>query len=223
MSKYMIHACNDRMWYVNDYMIPSMLKQGISADDIIIWQDKDCKGNLFAFMDSCRWLGKQDFTGTWHLQDDIIICSDFKERTEEYDNGIVCGFTTWYDDLKSPGEYTAKQYMWWSFPCIRIPNEFLTEFVDWVDIWVWRDPQWEKWIKAKKGDDLVFNTWVRNFHPNDKVICLAPNLVDHVDWLIGGTKVNHDREQRKGAVRSVYWTEEYLVEELERKLKNDLH
>lgn len=223
MSKYMIHACNDRMWYVNDYLIPSMLKQGIKEEDIVVWQDTECRGNLFSFIDSCRQLALVKDKGTWHLQDDVLICSDFKEKTEKYDEGIVCGFTTQYDDVRSPGEYKAKDNIWWSFPCIRIPNEYLADFVSWVDIWVWRDPQWEKWILAKKGDDLVFNTWAKNYRPNDRVLCLAPNLVEHVDWLIGGTTVNHARQKNKGQVRSIHWTEEYLVLELKKKLEERNH
>ena len=32
--KYMIHTCEARLWYVEEYLIPSMLKQGIKEDDI---------------------------------------------------------------------------------------------------------------------------------------------------------------------------------------------
>ena len=37
--KYMIHCCPKRMWYVEEYLIPSMLRQGIDRDSIIIWND----------------------------------------------------------------------------------------------------------------------------------------------------------------------------------------
>ena len=32
----MIHACNERMWYVNEYLVPSMTAQGIGKDNIIV-------------------------------------------------------------------------------------------------------------------------------------------------------------------------------------------
>ena len=48
MPKYLIHCCNDRMWYVKEFLIPSMIKQGISTDDIFIYQDKNKIGNFGA-------------------------------------------------------------------------------------------------------------------------------------------------------------------------------
>ena len=37
--KYMIHLTPKREWYVNEYLIPSMIKQGIKREDIIKWND----------------------------------------------------------------------------------------------------------------------------------------------------------------------------------------
>ena len=47
-------------------------------------------------------------------------------------------------------------------------------------------------------------------------INLNPNIVDHIDYLIGGT-VNSSK--RSMQIRSRFWQDEYLVEELEKKLK----
>ena len=81
--KYIIHTCRARLWYVNQFLKPSLTKQGIRENDIIIWLDKNNLGNLRSFLNSLIILPNEDYI--WHLQDDIIICSDFKERTEKYD------------------------------------------------------------------------------------------------------------------------------------------
>ena len=48
--KYMIHACPQRMWYVTEFLVPSMLEQGIPEADITIWNDTEKRGNLAACM-----------------------------------------------------------------------------------------------------------------------------------------------------------------------------
>ena len=50
--KYMIHSCDKRLWYVNEYLIPSMKEQGIKNEDIIIWNDDKHHGNLGSYIDS---------------------------------------------------------------------------------------------------------------------------------------------------------------------------
>ena len=60
MAKYVIHACQQRKWYVDDYLIPSMLKQGINEDDITIWLDDKHQGNLFACMNCFKSMPDDD-------------------------------------------------------------------------------------------------------------------------------------------------------------------
>ena len=89
----MIHTYPKRLWYVEEFLISSMLAQGIAKEDITVYNDDKHEGNLRACMNafaSCP----DDIGGTWHLQDDICICRDFKQRTEWYDNGLVCGFSS---------------------------------------------------------------------------------------------------------------------------------
>ena len=50
MAKYLIHACPKRMWYVQEYLVPSLLKQGIYESDISVYNDIDGLGNLKACM-----------------------------------------------------------------------------------------------------------------------------------------------------------------------------
>ena len=39
MAYYLIHACNKRFWYVKEYLIPSMMLQGIPAENIFVYRD----------------------------------------------------------------------------------------------------------------------------------------------------------------------------------------
>ena len=221
MAKYLIHSCNQRQWYVDEYLIPSMLKQGIKEEDIFNYQDVNCDGNLMSYMISSKqslvkW---PDTHGVWHLQDDVIIGRDFKEQTEKdwSEYACVCAFTCFYDDGREPGEHPVKGNLWYSFPCMYIPNHIMVEYLDWVDRYVWRDCQYEQWIKKKKGDDYIFRIFMENYHPNDKCLNLAPNLIDHIDYLIGGTIVNPLRNCPN--VRSYYWDDEELVDNLAKELK----
>ena len=217
--KYMIHTCEARLWYVEEYLIPSMLKQGIKEDDIYNYVDEKHDGNLVSWVVSCHksyemW-GEQN---VWHLQDDVLLASYFKEKTEELESvdGMICGFTCEYDENRKTGEGTVIDDMWFSFPCIRIPNKIAKEFANWCDIYVWRDPQYGFWVRQKKGDDLIFRIYVESYHPHDKILNVAPNLVEHIDYLIGGTVVN--KQRNKPNVRSMYWEEDYLVNELKEEL-----
>ena len=223
MAKFLIHSCSKRQWYVDKYLIPSMLEQGISASDIAIYQDKIKEGNLKAFLRSCRQV--LDLWGTdvgvWHLQDDVCICHDFKERVEAHDEGCVCGFTCSYDAKPKPGLNPMKD-IWWSFPCIRIPNAWLPEFLDWVDKYVWRDNQFNSCTKNNKGDDYLFKAWVVSYRKDEMVYWCKPTLVEHVDYLLGGSYTNPARAKDRN-VRSLYWDDYPLVKELERRIKDDIH
>lgn len=215
---YMIHACNSRMWYVNDYLVPSLKEQGL--ENIIIYQDKDNEGCLVSHVKSLTQASKLNVKGVWHLQDDIVICKDFAKRTKELSNDYtVCGFASYYDEMKKwePGDSNGLK-MWYSFPCIYIPTKIVKSYIDWFNIWVWRDPQYEKWIKAKKYDDTIFRIYMENYYPNEYVLNLKPNLVDHVDYLLGGSTVNQCRKDKQ--VRALWFDDLYLVDALEKRIKN---
>lgn len=220
--KYMIHSCNNRQWYVDDFLVPSMLEQGISKDDIYVYQDKECDGNLVSWVISCHKAYEMwGETNVWHLQDDVIISSKFKERTEELEKEpykIICAFVTKYDDGRNPGVSSALNHMWYSFPCLRINSKLTKLFAEWVDIYVWRDNQFGYWVRHKKGDDLIFRIYVESYFPNEPVLNLTPNLVDHIDYLLGGTTVNFARQSNGKLCRSIYWDENDLVLDLMDKL-----
>lgn len=222
MAKYLIHTYPKRLWYVNEYLIPSMLAQGIAKEDIRVYNDKAREGNLRACMNafmSCEGDG-----GTWHLQDDVVICRDFKERTEQYDHGLVCGFSSLKYDGDSEQKKGAvfRQNMWFSFPCIRIPNPWARECGEWVTKYIIGNFVYKRYWEKGINDDWAFRTYLKEFHKDCIALNIMPCLVDHIDYLIGGGSGG----QRKEQVRAQYWEDEEIVKELEAKLldstRNDM-
>jgi len=203
------------MWYVQEYLVPSLLKQGIYEENISVYNDSTGLGNLRACMDAFSKCEGDE--GTWHLQDDVLICKDFKERTEWYDHGLVCGFSSlFYDgDIEVKKGAVSRDNMWFSFPCIRIPDEYARECAKWVVNDIIGNPVYKKFWEKGVNDDWAFRTWLKQFHPNDVALNIMPCLVDHIDYLIGG---GTGAKPRKRPVRAQYWTDEDLVEELKESL-----
>lgn len=218
MTKYMIHAVPKRMWYVENYLIPSMLEQGINRDDIRIHNDILKENNLTACMHAFQEVDTSE-TGTWHLQDDVIISHDFKEQTDKYNHGIVCGFKSMYDGENEAGDVPATK-MWFSFLCIRIPNLVARGCAKWVLNYIIGNPIYKEWWENGKNDDMLFRKYVWENYPNERAFNIAPNIVDHIDYLIGGT-VNSSK--RIVQIRSKHWTDEYLVDRLAKQLEKDNH
>ena len=193
-----------------------MLKQGIAEKDITVYQDKEGKGCL----DSCM----QSFSnvpttgGTWHLQDDIVLSSDFKRLTEKYDYGIACGICTQYDDDNVAGQadQTNIEGMWYSFPCIRIPNKIARKFVEWF---YQKETQetYKEWIARKKYDDSLFKEYLETQRPNISIHNMHPNIVNHIDYLLGGSIVNKQRDKNINTMAK-YWTDEKTLQDIEKEL-----
>ena len=218
--RYMIHSVPSRQWYVDKYLIPSMLEQGISRDDIFVWCDTNKKGNLYSCMESFKYCGENQANGTWHLQDDIIIGRKFAKATKEYNFGIVAGFVVkeWGLDWTKTGNQTVEE-LWYSFQCIRIPDQLAGECANWffTDAQFRRDQKYSERVQAKKHDDDFFLYFLQEKYPRREIINLKPNIVDHIDYLIGGTLINKTRETLIN--RAAYWEDEDLVEKLEKDLK----
>ena len=219
MAKYMIHSCNQRKWYVDKYLVPSMLEQNIDEEDILIYLDSSNDGCLQSFINSIQNLSEEG--DTWHLQDDVLVCSDFKVKTEQlYEAELVCGFASKYDaEAAIPGVQFGIDNIWFSFPCIRISNSILKHFAIWFSSYVQNDNRFKSWITMRKHDDLLFRYFVQNYYKDIKGLNVAPNLVEHVDWLIGESIVNRGRDS---CIRSLYWNEEYLVNSLKKKLSKSV-
>lgn len=218
--KYLIHTFPKRLWYVEKYLVSSMIKQGIKKKDIYIYNDENGFGNLFAFLDSIRFIieNLSEEKGLWHLQDDVIICKDFKNITEEIaKNKVINGFVNkYYASVEKTGIVGVDNY-WYSFPCVYIPNRYLEDFINWIEKVKEHAPYRKKYITGRY-DDYFFYKFLQEEYPLDKMVNLKPNLVDHIDYLLGYTS----GKRRKVQVRAEYFNDLDLVKELERNIKNDL-
>jgi len=101
--------------------------------------------------------------------------------------------------------------MWYSFPCIRIPNHMAIECANWYYNGLSHPTEVKYFTRYGKNDDLLFRAFLERNYMSNEVMLVNPNLVDHVDWLIGGSIIN---KQRDKIIRSIYWEEEKLVEDL---------
>ena len=220
-TTYMIHACPERMWYVNDYLIPSMKEQGISDSQIIIWEDKDHKGNLESFMQSCKWIGEHEnyIRGIWHMQDDVVISKRFRELTDSHNFGVSQGFSNLKCDASNLNMLgiVPPSAAWLSFPCIRIPNLYAKQLAEWYYGDVIPNGRYKEWVAEGKNDDAMWKKFMCETHPNENCFNFIPNVVDHVDYLIGGSIANTQREPDD--IRTGYWFEDNgEVAELKKKL-----
>lgn len=216
--KYLIHTFPKRLWYVEKYLIPSMIKQGIKKKDIYIYNDEQGFGNLFAFLDSISFIinNLSEEKGIWHLQDDVIISKHFKEETEKANNKVINGFVNkWYASVEKTGIVSVNEF-WYSFPCVYIPNRYLDDFINWVEKVKEHAPYRKRYLTGRY-DDYFFYKFLEEEYPIDKMINLKPNLVDHIDYLLGYTS----GKRKKVPVRAEYFEDLDLVEDLERKLKNE--
>lgn len=219
--KVIIHTCNDRLWYVQGYLIPSLLEQGLTIEEIKIWLDKSGVGNLRAFVQCMQWISQNmhQAVAAFHIQDDVLISNDFVKQVLKYYqmNQVVCGFcciTFDKENADKTGLQPAKD-LWFSFPCIGIPNEYAGQFVEWFETTGKEVNNLKDLLRKKAGDDSFFREFLLHKHFRSKGINLKPNLVEHVDFLIGGSKINKDR---KTPCRSFYWGQPHLVAELQKKL-----
>lgn len=214
--RYVIHSAPSRQWYVDKFLVPSMLKQGIDEKEIVVKCDTAGKGNLFACMDAFMWCGQNTSEGSWHIQDDVVICRDFAKRTREFNDGVVagCAIKGFGPDWTAVGSQPISK-LWYSFQCIRIPDEMAGECALWFyhDVVKRYEAKYYNRIQRKKHDDDFFLFFLEEKYPKKPIYNLAPNLVDHIDYMIGGSLIN--KERNKEINRSAYWNDEALVRDLE--------
>lgn len=99
---------------------------------------------------------------------------------------------------------------------IRIPNRIAGECAEWFHTDARHRPEYRTWVASGIHDDGFWHDFFVEKHGGDFVWNLAPNLVEHVDWLLGGSTIN---EWRGYVCRSAYWEDEELVEELAEQIK----
>lgn len=209
----LIHACPKRMWYVEEFLIPSL--QGAEVE---VWNDTEKKGNLIACMES--FAARTGDGGTWHIQDDVIVCRDFVKRCEEFDSGVVYGFTCgqFGDDPQQTGFVYAPD-AWHSFQCIRIPDAWARECAEWFFSGEWKnspEPELFALRDINQGDDSFFREFIQARHGKELMYNAKPNLADHVDWIIGGSILS---PWRGFLARAFYWDDEDLITDLKKQIK----
>ena len=211
----MIHACPNRMWYVDGFLLPALRAQGI--DSVTVWNDTQRGGNLKTCM--AAFVSLSDTGDTWHLQDDVLPARDFGARVRALEGvrGVICGYV---NEVAGPdGNLTGTQPtadMWYSFPCIRIPNRWAKDCAAWTVAGGDRSTVANSLIAKGCGDDWFFREWAARAHPDETVLNLTPCLVEHVDYLLGGSTVNPWRGHLSPAA---YWDDAELVEELAQRIK----
>ena len=208
------------MWYVEEYLVPSMTRQGIPVENIEIKCDTERVGNLKSCMDIFSHITKPG--GTWHLQDDVVICRRFAERTDlkpEEQSNILCGFVIERDENSKHVGYVKPAQMWWSFPCVYIPNNLARECVRWFYDVAQYKSVYSWMIPLKKFDDYFFKEFMKLNYKDYRVINMKPCLVDHIDYMLGGTTINKERKNKD--VRAMWFDDPDLIVELEAILKYD--
>ena len=210
-----IHAVPERLWYVEEFLIPSLEAQG--ADTVRVWTDSDHKGNLAACMECFAAMDGEG--GAWHIQDDVLICSDFAARARVFDSGVAWGFCCEYflDDPAQVG-FVYPEDAWHSFQCVRIPHAYARACAAWVASGAWRDlcdPELEALYDTNRGDDSFFRTWLRETHPAEGVLNMKPCLVEHVDLWIGGSMLHQWRDYQAQAK----WFDNALTAQLRQRLR----
>ena len=214
----LIHACPERLWYVNGFLLPELSRQGIA--DAEVWTDGQRRGNLLSCMAS--FAARSGDGDTWHLQDDVWPSRDFARRAAllERERGILCGFVS---ELGGPDcNLRGRVYvpdMWYSFPCVRIPDALARGCAEWFFSGAWRteaQPEAHALAADGRGDDWFFREYAELHHAGERALNLTPCLAEHVDWLVGGSQVSRWRGCRTPAV---YWDEGERVEALKAAIR----
>lgn len=212
MEQYLIHTCPKRKWYVDEFLVPSMKQQGIKSEQIKIYNDSYGEGQLVSLQKSLRLTNNKD---TWHLQDDIVISKNFKALTEEYNEGVVCGFCNKYSS--GPYGYVSLFSMWYSMPCIRIPADIFRNFVTWLQDGV-NQRKFKMFFDENKHDDVLFEYFLKEAYPGLRVWNVNPNMVNHIDHLIGGSLINKNRAKTASECMATYWDEIDIIVDIKNKL-----
>lgn len=214
--KYLIHACPRRMWYVEQFLVPSLLDQGADPGEISVWNDTEGRGNLTACMES--FAAREGGGGTWHIQDDALLCRDFVKRARELepDNGLVYGFCSeqFTDDPAQSGRVHMPD-AWHSFQCVRIPDAWARECAEWFYAEGRHDPDLRHLAALNRFDDYFFREFCQRRHGRDMAYNARPCLTEHVDMLIGGSVIN---EWRGYWVRAHWFEDGDLVDKLKESI-----
>lgn len=216
---YLIRATTKRMWYVEKYLIPELESQGCGklGRNIKIFQDDS--GNLSSFMNMCKYIlshyKSDDFV--WVLQDDVYPCDNFHYMTNKYARTEVNGFCSGYDNIHLDGiQHTSNS--WLSFQCKNFRVDIIELFVKWF--FENHEKEFGSFVRANKYDDSIYYRFEKSM--NDYILNLNPNIVEHVDYLIGGSIVNKNRTPEEAELmKSQNFEDVNKIKALEEKLNEN--
>lgn len=219
--RYMIHAIPKRMWYVENFLLPELRRQGVKDEEVKLWVDEEGWGNLESFVRSMQWVMNNCMPSEtiWHLQDDVWPHSRFVEMTSKINDVFAWGFALpeWNQDHLYHTGFVPLTQSWTSFQANAFPNRMAAEFVVWFRD-AKRTRRVARYANDGKHDDVIWRQFLDDVHPNDRVYNCNPNVVDHVDYLMGGTSINPSYP--KDIKRNAYWWDEpERTAELEERVK----
>ncbi len=145
----------------------------------IVYNDIEHVGALFSFLSVLKYVNGD----ACYVQDDMILCKDFRKRAMEYINRMphdVIVFSNFTidktaRDVVKEGFYDAMKGGW--LLCTYIPKEIADGFLEW-----WRegeykkDGRFQKWIK-NQYDDAFFCKYLQSV--GKEVYVVVPNLAGH--------------------------------------------
>jgi hypothetical protein len=76
---------------------------------------------------------------------------------------------------------------------------------------------YSKQVQANKYDDFLFWKYMRERNKNDYVFNAFPNLVQHIDDIIGGSTTGNKRTK---ACKSLYFQDSAKEEMIKRKIES---
>jgi len=203
---YVIHTSPKRIDFVQGYMIPCFERYGIK--DIIVWNDVKMEGQLQAWTKCAEWIvmNKPDYEGTWHLEDDVVPCKNFKAIADSVsaEGIIVQGFVTNnpFADFKGKTGKLPVQCLPYGMQCIYIPNFYLKGFIYFVDKYVntglYHKRQYDC---GTLYSDNVFRGLVRKYCKDSCVNILEDCMVEHIDYLIGGRSIKKQKFTDRRAIK----------------------
>lgn len=211
--KVIIHSCDKRLWYVNEFLVPALREQGINPQ---VRNDDAHRGNLWAYIDSFKSL-RGDDEGAWHLEDDVYPSRRFARTAQAHDHGVVFGFYHRFGEEEFIPGWCPVAKAGYSFPCFRMPNRIAVEFAEWFLTEAQHRETYREWIADNKHIDSFMLNFLRERHPEEQIYNLKPSIVEHVDEYIGGSVVN---KWRDGWARAEFFDDPEVINELKVKLAN---
>lgn len=214
---YLIRTTTKRSWYVNNFLVPELESQGCGRRNIYVYVNDS--GNLESFIQMCKFIVENykwnDFI--WVLQDDVYPCDNFHYITNKYSCTEANGFCSGFDNIKNDGYVPMKQ-SWLSFQCKNFRVDKIKLFLMWYDC---RSEELRQYIRTGKMDDTIYNLFEQTFK-NDYINNISPNIVEHIDYLIGGSIVNKNRTpEDTEKLKSQNFEDKEKIEKLKEKLNED--